>query len=165
MCGINGIISKEKDKDKLIKEMNKRIVHRGPDAEGIYIEDNVALGQRRLSIIDLSENGHQPMHSDNKRISVIFNGEIFNFSELKKELCDYNYKSNSDTEVIIAAYIKWGISFVDRIKGMFAIVIYDRDNEDVYLIRDRIGVKPLYYYSDGKSNIVFASELKAILVE
>ena len=168
MCGICGFVSKNKVNIEDLIKMNNTLIHRGPDDHGeeIYqLKDLSCLGlaQRRLSIIDLSENGHQPMHSDNKRISVIFNGEIFNFSELKKELCDYNYKSNSDTEVIIAAYIKWGISFVDRIKGMFAIVIYDRDNEDVYLIRDRIGVKPLYYYSDGKSNIVFASELKAIL--
>lgn len=113
--------------------------------------------------MDLSPKGHQPMHSANKRVSVIFNGEIYNHQELREEIGNYNFSSDCDTEVIIAAYLKWGIDFVHRINGMFAIALLDRDTDTVYLIRDRIGKKPLYYYKDSGGNIVFGSELKAIL--
>ena len=116
----------------------------------------------RLSILDLSVKGHQPMHSVDKRISVVFNGEIYNFRELKQELSNYTFVSDSDTEVIIAAYLKWGIDFVNKINGMFAIALLDRDASNVYLIRDRVGKKPLYYYIDNDTNVVFGSELKAI---
>ncbi len=147
--------------------MNDTMYHRGPDDAGVEIyegADGYAIGfaQRRLAILDLSPMGHQPMHSEDKRISVVFNGEIYNFLELKEELADYAFKSSCDTEVLIAAYLKWGIDMVDHIHGMFAIAIYDRESGDVYLIRDRIGKKPLFYWIDG-SNIVFASELKPIL--
>lgn len=103
------------------------------------------------------------MYSNNKRISVVFNGEIYNYRDLKKELSDYPFASDCDTEVIIAAYLQWGISFVDKINSMFAIALLDRESGTVYLIRDRIGKKPLYYFRDQEDNIVFASELKAIL--
>ena len=147
--------------------MNDTMYHRGPDDAGVEIyegADGYAIGfaHRRLAILDLSPMGHQPMHSEDKRISVVFNGEIYNFLELKEELTGYAFKSSCDTEVLIAAYLKWGIDMVDHIHGMFAIAIYDRESGDVYLIRDRIGKKPLFYWIDG-SNIVFASELKPIL--
>ena len=147
--------------------MNDTMYHRGPDDSGVEIyegKDGYAIGfaQRRLAILDLSPLGHQPMHSEDNRVSVVFNGEIYNFLELKEELSDYSFKSSCDTEVIIAAYLKWGIDMVEHIHGMFAIAIYDRESDDVFLIRDRIGKKPLFYWIDG-SNIVFASELKPIL--
>jgi asparagine synthase (glutamine-hydrolysing) len=168
MCGICGFVSNKLEKKETLIKMNDLLYHRGPDDHGeeLYQIINgklVGFAQRRLSIIDLSEKGHQPMHSTNKRITVIFNGEIYNYYELRNEINEYNFISNCDTEVIIAAYLKWGIDFVHKINGMFAIALLDREKGIVYLIRDRIGKKPLYYYKDDENNIVFASELKAIL--
>lgn len=167
MCGICGYISKKNITAEQLKEMNDTMYHRGPNDSGEEIypaSDGYQIGfaQRRLSILDLSMLGHQPMHSDNKRISVVYNGEIYNFQELKKELADYPFRSNCDTEVIIAAYLKWGISCIERFNGMFAIALYDRETQEVYLVRDRIGKKPLYYWYEDQ-NLVFASELKPIM--
>lgn len=167
MCGICGFVSKRNITLEQLKCMNDAMIHRGPDDSGeeIYPMKNgysIGLAQRRLSILDLSPLGHQPMHSADKRISVVYNGEIYNYRELKKELSDYPFSSNCDTEVIIAAYLRWGISCVDRFNGMFAICLYDRESEDIYLIRDRIGKKPLYYETDG-DNLNFASELKPLM--
>lgn len=167
MCGICGYISRKNITVEQLKEMNDTMYHRGPDDGGAEIYPasdgyQVGFAQRRLSILDLSALGHQPMHSEDKRISVVYNGEIYNFQELKKELADYPFCSNCDTEVIIAAYLKWGISCIERFNGMFAIALYDRKTQEVWLIRDRIGKKPLYYwYEEG--NLVFASELKPIM--
>ena len=167
MCGISGYISRKRITEDELRAMNDTMIHRGPNDSGVEIYPfkdgyNIGFAQRRLSILDLSPLGHQPMHSADKRISVVFNGEIYNFLDLKKELSDYPFKSTCDTEVIIAAYLKWGIDMVDHLNGMFAIALYDRESEDVFLIRDRIGKKPLFYWLDGK-NIVFSSELKPIL--
>ena len=167
MCGICGYISKKRITEDELRIMNDTMYHRGPNDSGVAIYEgrdgySIGFAQRRLAILDLSPQGHQPMYSANGRISIVFNGEIYNFLELKEELKDYPYKSTCDTEVIIAAYLKWGIHMVDHIHGMFAIALYDRDTEDVYLIRDRIGKKPLFYWvNDG--NIVFGSELKPIM--
>ena len=167
MCGICGYISKKNITPEQLKAMNDTMYHRGPDDSGQEIYEmkdgwQVGFAQRRLSILDLSSLGHQPMHSSDKRISVVYNGEIYNFRELKEELADYPFRSNCDTEVIIAAYLKWGIRCVERFNGMFAIALYDRETQDIYLVRDRIGKKPLYYwFEDG--NLVFASELKPIM--
>lgn len=168
MCGICGFISKNTITLEQLKQMNDTMYHRGPDDNGEEIFPasegyNVGLAQRRLSILDLSELGHQPMHSENKRVSVVFNGEIYNFNEIKNELQDYTFRSSCDTEVIIAAYLKWGIACIDRFNGMFAIAIFDRETQNLYLIRDRIGKKPLYYWLKDR-NLVFASELKPIMV-
>ena len=167
MCGISGFVSKRQINKEELRVMNDTMYHRGPDDSGVELyegKDGYTIGfaQRRLSILDLSPLGHQPMHSQDGRISLVFNGEIYNFLELKEELSDYTFKSTCDTEVIIAAYLKWGIDMVDHIHGMFGMAIYDRDTEDVYLIRDRIGKKPVFYWIDGE-NIVFASELKPIM--
>ncbi len=167
MCGICGYIADRPEKEEVLINMNNALAHRGPDDHGeeTYVISEgryVGFAQRRLSILDLSAKGHQPMHSANKRVSVIFNGEIYNFRELKKEIGEYSYCSECDTEVILAAYLKWGIDFVNKINGMFAIALLDRKDDVIYLIRDRIGKKPLYYYQDEFQNIVFASELKAI---
>lgn len=167
MCGICGFISKNTITSDQLKQMNDTMYHRGPNDHGeeIYPASggyNVGLAQRRLSILDLSELGHQPMHSKDSRVSVVFNGEIYNFNEIKEELRDYTFCSSCDTEVIIAAYLKWGISCVDKFNGMFAIALFDRDTQSLYLIRDRIGKKPLYYWLNGE-NLIFASELKPIM--
>lgn len=167
MCGICGYLSKKKiSVDELIK-MNDTMYHRGPDDHGAEVYDvgsgyALGLAQRRLSIQDLSPLGHQPMHSKDKRISLVFNGEIYNFHELQKELSDYDFVSTCDTEVIIAAYLKWGIQCVNKIHGMFAIALYDREIDTLYLARDRIGKKPLYYQKSPEG-LVFASELKPIM--
>ena len=168
MCGICGFISEKKICRQNLIEMNTTLSHRGPDDHGeeIYpLTDGRCVGfaHRRLSILDLSEKGHQPMHSSDKRVSVIFNGEIYNYRELRDKLPGYPFKSNCDTEVIIAAYLQWGIEFVQYLNGMFAIALLDRKINTVYLMRDRIGKKPLYYYNAGNNTIAFASELKALL--
>ncbi|MBO5166209.1 MAG: asparagine synthase (glutamine-hydrolyzing) [Lachnospiraceae bacterium] len=167
MCGICGFVSKDTITIEQLKEMNDTMYHRGPDDSGEEIYPaaegyTVGFAQRRLSILDLSPLGHQPMHSKDKRISVVYNGEIYNFQELKEELRDYAFTSTCDTEVIIAAYLKWGIDCINKFNGMFAIALFDRETQDVYLVRDRIGKKPLYYWSEA-GNLVFASEMKPIM--
>lgn len=167
MCGICGFVSKNRITPEQLKRMNDAMYHRGPNDSGEEIYPakggySVGLAQRRLSILDLSPMGHQPMHSLDKRISVVYNGEIYNFQELKEELTDYPFCSTCDTEVIIAAYLKWGIDCVSRFNGMFAIALFDRETEEFYLVRDRIGKKPLYYWLE-QGNLVFASELKPIM--
>ncbi len=168
MCGICGFVSRNSITLNELKRMNDAMYHRGPDDSGeeIYPATRgyaVGLAQRRLAIQDLSESGHQPMHSADKRISVVFNGEIYNFLELREELADYPFHSTCDTEVILAAYLKWGIHCVERFNGMFAIALYDRQEESLYLFRDRIGKKPLYYWWENQ-NLVFASELKPLML-
>lgn len=167
MCGICGFISKRSISQEQLKGMNDTMYHRGPDDSGeeIFAASNgynVGMAQRRLSILDLSELGHQPMHSQNERLVIVFNGEIYNFLELREELKDYPFKSHCDTEVILAAYLKWGISCIDKLQGMFAIAIFDRETNELYLVRDRIGKKPLYYWINN-DGLVFASELKPIM--
>ena len=167
MCGICGFVSKQNITLEQLKKMNDTMYHRGPDDSGeeiFQMKDGYQIGmaQRRLSIMDLSPLGHQPMHSCDKRVSVVFNGEIYNFLELRKELTDYPFQSSCDTEVIIAAYLKWGIECIRRFNGMFAICLYDRETDEVYLVRDRIGKKPLYYEIEG-GNLIFASEIKPLI--
>lgn len=164
MCGITGYIAREKYP---IQKMLEVLHHRGPDDQGIYESQiagkNIFLGQTRLSIIDLSSNGHQPMLSDNEDIILIFNGEIYNFLELKaKYLADHPFKSKTDTEVILKLYIKFGIDFIGLLNGDFSICIYNKNSNKLFLIRDRIGVKPLYYYFNS-GNIIFGSEIKTII--
>ena len=150
MCGICGFISKQNITRDELHAMNETMIHRGPDDGGVEIYPmkqgySIGLAQRRLAILDLSSLGHQPMHSADGRVSVVYNGEIYNFRQIREELKGYPFISDCDTEVIIAAYLKWGISCVDHFNGMFAICLYDREGDIVYLIRDRIGKKPLYY--------------------
>jgi asparagine synthase (glutamine-hydrolysing) len=168
MCGFAGYISftdKRYNNDLLIA-MGNVISHRGPDDFGIekFSFDNYELGMsfRRLSIIELSELGHQPMFSNDKNICVVFNGEIYNYREIRVELekHGYTFKTNSDTEVIIAAYLKWGIEAVNRFIGMFAIALFDKSKHKFFLIRDRAGVKPLYWFMN-KDVLIFGSELKS----
>ena len=167
MCGICGFISKRSITLDQLKAMNDTMYHRGPNDSGEEIFEAkegycVGMAQRRLSILDLSMLGHQPMHSANERLVISYNGEIYNFLELREELKEYPFKSHCDTEVILAAYLKWGISCIDRFQGMFAISLYDRETNELYLVRDRIGKKPLYYWQK-EDGLVYASELKPIM--
>jgi len=168
MCGICGFYSRKKETIDNLKQMNNTLSHRGPDDHGEELyeltEGYIAgLAHRRLAIVDLSVLAHQPMHSTQGDISVVFNGEIYNYKELHKALSAlYNFKSKSDTEVIIAAYLKWGKEFVHYLNGMFAIALLDRKKDLLLLVRDRIGKKPIYYYYK-EGNLCFASELKAIV--
>ena len=165
MCGIAGFCDFNKKSDKkTLENMTDVLYHRGPDDSGYNFYSlnncNIGLGHRRLSILDLSPHGHQPMKFDN--LEIVYNGEVYNFKEIRNELEKYGYSfvSNSDTEVILKAYRKWGIKAVDKFNGMFAIVIYDKKEEKLILIRDRAGIKPFYYYfKDGL--FMFASELKS----
>ena len=169
MCGICGFYSKQRESLQNLIKMNNTMFHRGPDDHDEEIFDcvkgsySVGLAHRRLSIQDLSKLGHQPMHSNDGRLVVAFNGEIYNFRELKSKLPEYPFRSNCDTEVILAAYLKWGIKFVEHLNGMFAIALFDKEEDSLYLIRDRIGKKPLYYYLDS-GNLYYASELKPLMV-
>jgi len=163
MCGINGFNFNSK---KIIREMNKAIKHRGPDDEGIFTDKSVSLGNVRLSIIDLSKKGKQPMryYHKGKEIIIVFNGEIYNFLELKKYLEEkgYSFKSKADTEVILASYMEWGTDCVKRFNGMWAFCIYDKNKNIFFCSRDRLGVKPLYYFFDG-IHFIFSSEIKGLL--
>lgn len=158
MCGINGFNWND---IKLIEKMNDSIKHRGPDDRGIFIDSGVSLGHVRLSILDLSIKGRQPMCDQQKSIWITYNGEIYNFKEIRKDLENKGYKfnSNTDTEVILNSYKAKGIGCVKEFNGIFAFCIYDQDKQCLYLVRDRLGIKPLYYYSDGK--FLFSSEVKA----
>tara|TARA_B110000090_G_scaffold55728_1_gene63526 strand:- start:1735 stop:3549 length:1815 start_codon:yes stop_codon:yes gene_type:complete len=164
MCGITGIYSKDNipNIEERIQKMNFSIKHRGPDAGGNYIENNIGLGHRRLSIIDTREVSNQPMHSNSNIWHLVFNGEIYNFEEIKLQL-NYNFNTNSDTEVIIAAVEEKGLDwFIKQANGMFAIALYNSETKELFLVRDRLGIKPLYFYNDG-DNFIFSSEIKAIL--
>ena len=165
MCGITGFCDFNKKSNlKILKKMTDVLYHRGPDDSGYSFYSlnkyNIGLGHRRLSILDLTSHGHQPMKFEN--LEIAYNGEIYNFQEIKYELekHGYSFQSNSDTEVILKAYHKWGIKAVHKFNGMFAIVIYDSYTKELILIRDRTGIKPLYYYNNN-GLFMFASELKS----
>lgn len=168
MCGICGYRRKKLIAADILKAMNDTMYHRGPNDSGIWEKQNeecgIAFAQRRLSILDLSELGHQPMSSEDGRVVVTYNGEIYNYMDLREQLQKkgYFFKSNCDTEVVIAAYQEWGCECFTRFNGMFAIALYDERTDRIILARDRMGKKPLYYYSK-EGDFVFASELKPIM--
>lgn len=168
MCGICGYVGRKLIQSEKLIQMNDTMYHRGPDDHGIWEyqkeEYGVGFAQRRLSILDLSEMGHQPMISEDGGIIITYNGEVYNYIQLREELKEkgYRFRSNCDTEVIIAAYQEWGCECFNKFNGMFAIAIYDEKKESVILARDRMGKKPLYYYAKG-TDFVFGSELKPIM--
>lgn len=163
MCGICGIYSSwSKNELHQIEKMNMSLQHRGPDANATYFSDFCSLGHTRLSIIDLSSNANQPMFSQNQRFVTVFNGEIYNFEEIAKELPNFTPRTHSDTEVITEAFALYGPCFVSKLNGMFAIAIFDTQDKKLFLFRDRIGKKPLFYFFDGE-HFAFASEIKALL--
>lgn len=162
MCGIAGYIGL--NSKNLLNKMTQIISHRGPDDDGVYLEEAVGLGHRRLSVIDLSCHGHQPMTDKDGRAVIVYNGEVYNFLEIKKELLDMGYKfySKTDTEVILNSYIAWGEQCLYRFNGMFSFVIWDRRKKTLLLARDRVGIKPLYY-ARHNNTLLFGSEIKSIL--
>ena len=166
MCGITGVLDQNlKDKNPLIGQMTKEIIHRGPDDDGFYTDDYVALGMRRLAIIDL-ESGKQPIMSENGELIIFFNGEIYNYKELKVELeaKGYTFKTKSDTEVVLRMFEVYGEDSVKRLRGMFAFCIYDKTNKKIFLARDFFGIKPLYYLKMDNKILSFASEIKALIL-
>lgn len=166
MCGITGIfnLNGEPVSPVILRKMTDAIRHRGPDGEGFFTDRFVGLGHRRLAIIDLSPTGHQPMLTPDGRFALIFNGELYNFQELRIELeaKGHQFHSQSDSEVVLHAYAEWGEKALDRFNAMFAFAIWDRDKQELFLARDRFGVKPLYYALFGNT-LLFGSEVKAIL--
>lgn len=167
MCGICGYLSKRIITERELSVMNDTMKERGPNDSGTQLWElpggrTLGMAQRRLSILDLSELGHQPMSTPDGRLSLVYNGEIYNYRELREELPEYSFRSNCDTEVILAAYLKWGIRCVERFNGMFAFALYDRESGELFLARDRMGQKPLYYWKSG-DQLVFASVLAPIM--
>lgn len=166
MCGIVGIfnLNGEPVSPVQLRQMTDAISHRGPDGEGFYLDSFVGLGHRRLAILDLSPAGHQPMMTEDKQYALTYNGEIYNFQALKTELekLGYRFRSRTDSEVVLYAYAEWGPACTERFNGMFALAIWDKTKQELFLARDRYGVKPLYYSFQG-STFFFASEQKAIL--
>jgi asparagine synthase (glutamine-hydrolysing) len=162
MCGIVGF---NWDDKILLSKMMESIKHRGPDQKGVYIDENISLGSRRLSIIDLTKKGRQPIHNEDGSIWLIFNGEIYNYKEIRSDLEKKGHKfySETDSEVIVHAYEEYGEECVKEFNGCFAFCIYDSNKKKLFLARDRLGIKPLYYFFD-KERFIFASEIKAILI-
>jgi asparagine synthase (glutamine-hydrolysing) len=167
MCGITGIVEAEGNLTREAAEaMTEALRHRGPDDSGLWSDGHCALGHRRLSIIDLSEAGRQPMSDESGEAWITYNGEIYNFQLLRKELesLGYRFRTRTDTEVIIKAYRQWGVECVKRLRGMFALAIWDSQRRRLFLARDRVGKKPLFYAQSGK-RFLFASELQAIVTD
>lgn len=167
MCGLSGIFDLQGDAaiDRgLLQLMNDTMTHRGPDGDGLHLEGGVGLGHRRLSIIDLA-GGHQPLSNAAGDLWITFNGEIYNYLELREELeaKGYEFKTNSDTETIVNGYAEWGEKVVERMNGMFAFAIWDRRRGELFIARDRVGIKPLHWAITSDRKLVFASELKALL--
>jgi len=165
MCGICGTFgfSNPLVDENTLRKMTRTLAHRGPDDNGIFIKNNVGLGHTRLSILDLSAAGHQPMYSADKRVVIVYNGELYNYRELKNTLISKGrkFKTRSDTEVLLQSYLEWGTDIFPRLNGMFAISIWDSRVNKMYLVRDRFGIKPLYYHND-ENGVVFGSEIKSI---
>ncbi|HEY5075687.1 MAG TPA: hypothetical protein VII34_13410, partial [Pyrinomonadaceae bacterium] len=174
MCGVAGLITQ--NPETRIGAMLKAIEHRGRDDEGVWtsspINDEgqgVCFGHRRLSIIDTSAAGHQPMLSHDGRYVLILNGEIYNYRELREQLTSHTFRTQTDTEVLLAAWAEWGEDCLPRLNGMFAFALWDERERTLFLVRDRVGIKPLYYATEGRqdagapNSFVFASEIKSIL--
>ncbi|OGX68553.1 MAG: asparagine synthase (glutamine-hydrolyzing), partial [Paenibacillus sp. RIFOXYA1_FULL_44_5] len=165
MCGISGVLYFEpkEPSSRLLKQMTDVIQHRGPDDTGFFAEDHIGLGFRRLSIIDIKE-GHQPLSNEDDSVWIIFNGEIYNYKVLRDELTarGHSFKTHTDTEVIVHLYEEYGTKCVQHLRGMFGFVIWDRRKKLLFGARDHFGIKPFYYYADGKQ-FLFASEIKSIL--
>ena len=163
MCGINGVYNhlNLNDPRRQVLNMNSMSSHRGPDHTDIYIDQDVVLGHNRLSIIDLDNRSNQPFICSDKKVILSFNGEIYNFQELKSQLKHYHFITNSDTEVVVAAYKKWGIHFLTKLDGMFAMALWDVEHKKLFLARDPMGIKPLYYYQNNNS-VAFSSEIRSL---
>ena len=164
MCGIVGFVGARENAAEILQAMMDRIAHRGPDGQGQFLEGPVALGQRRLSIIDL-EGGRQPMYNEDGSLVVVFNGEIYNFQTLREELqaAGHTFATRSDTEVLLHGYEQWGKAMLDKLRGMFTFAIWDRHAQTLFCARDHFGIKPLYYYQNDAGELLFGSEIKSFL--
>lgn len=164
MCGIVGFVGARENAQTILQAMMDRIAHRGPDGQGQFLEGPVALGQRRLSIIDL-DGGKQPMYNEDGSLVVVFNGEIYNFQALTAELqaAGHTFATRSDTEVLLHGYEEWGKGMLDRLRGMFTFALWDRKAETLFVARDHFGIKPLYYYQNEEGELLFGSEIKSFL--
>ncbi len=165
MCGINGIFHPHNaidDTKSKIVAMNSALEHRGPNDKGVYTDESIALGHQRLSIIDLSTDGHQPFISNDDNYIIVYNGELYNYQEIRSSLCNYVFGTETDTEVILAAYIEHGHKCLELFNGMFSFQFGIRVKKSFFIARDRIGIKPLYYTKIGNV-LAFSSELRALL--
>ncbi|PSJ31769.1 asparagine synthase [Peptostreptococcus russellii] len=168
MCGFVGFFDNNENKEVILDKMMDRIIHRGPDMGGKFYDDNAALGFRRLSILDLSEAGCQPLYSEDKNLVLVFNGEIYNYLDIKEDLIakGYKFNSNTDSEVLIHGYAEYGEKLVDKLRGMFAFCIWDKAEKKAFGARDHFGIKPYYFYEyeqNGKKSMMIASEIKSFL--
>ena len=163
MCGIVGFINSQQQKETVIEAMMERIVHRGPNSAGKYVDDQIALGFRRLSVVDL-EGGSQPIYNEDRSKVIIFNGEIYNYQRLRDELIQrgHLFTTNSDTEVLLHGYEEWGVDLLQKIRGMFAFAIWDIEKQELFGARDHFGIKP-YYYAEMNGTLMFGSEIKSFL--
>ncbi|MCX6691813.1 MAG: asparagine synthetase B, partial [Methanoregula sp.] len=166
MCGIAGqyCFNGAPPDPRLLAAMSERIAHRGPDGQGTWIKGSTGLAHRRLAIIDLSEDAHQPMTNEDGSLQLVFNGEIYNFVELREELvgCGHVFRSKGDSEVIVHAYEEWGEDCLARFNGMWAFALWDEHKQHLFCARDRFGIKP-FYYTEAGGFFLFASEIKALL--
>src|SRR5512132_2011623 len=167
MCGSTGIVNVDGTPvaSEVVERMTRAIAHRGPDGDGHTVDGAVGLGNRRLAIIDLSPLGAMPMAAEDGAYTITYNGELYNFLELRHELeqLGHRFRSRTDTEVVLRSYIEWGEPCVDRFNGMFAFAVHDRKRAEVFLARDRYGIKPLYV-TEVAGSLLFASEIKCFLV-
>lgn len=170
MCGISGITYSSKSRrevdERTLTRMRDALHHRGPDEAGIFIEKNIGLGHRRLSIVDL-KSGQQPMFNEDNSCVIVYNGEVYNHADYRGELIEkgYEYKTHCDTETILHLYEEYGAGCVEKLRGMFAFAVWDKRKRELFIARDRLGVKPLYYVHDAEGNLFFASEIKALIEE
>ena len=167
MCGITGIfdVRGQRSIDRgTLEAMTRSQAHRGPDDSGLHLEPGLGLGHRRLAILDLSAAGHQPMASDDGKLITVYNGEIYNFMQIRTELeaLGHRFRTSCDTEVVLKAWEQWGSTAVERFRGMFALAIWEREQQKLTLVRDRLGIKPLYYAHLSNGMLLFGSELRAL---
>ena len=164
MCGFAGFVGEVEDREQVLVNMMNTIIHRGPDSEGKYVDEDAALGFRRLSIIDLSSVGDQPLYNEDRSLVLVFNGEIYNYQELREELAaaGHVFVSNTDSETLVHGFEEWGESLVDRLRGMYAFAIWDKKRKRLFAARDIFGIKPLYY-AQMNGTLMFASEIKAFM--
>ena len=164
MCGFAGFVGEVENREKVLVDMMNTIIHRGPDSEGKFVDGDAALGFRRLSIIDLSEVGNQPLYNEDKSKVLVFNGEIYNYQELRRELVEagHVFISNTDSETLLHGYEEWGEKLLDRLRGMYAFAIWDRKKKQLFAARDIFGIKPLYY-AQMNGTLLFGSEIKSFL--
>ena len=164
MCGFTGFVGAVEDREQVLENMMNTIVHRGPDSFGSFVDEEAALGFRRLSIIDITETGDQPLYNEDKTKVLTFNGEIYNYQELREELIEagHIFKTHTDSETILHGYEEWGEGIVERLRGMYAFVIWNCEEKSMFGARDMFGIKP-FYYAQMNDTFFFGSEIKSFL--